>query len=162
MLGFTVTTQGAVADIKVEKSSGFQKLDNAAVLCVQGWLFKPAMREGIPVAIYQRARIGWTIPETGTPEPSHPTNIGVVTVPVWAHGGFTCERWHAGSDRPPHAAVLTFFVEPDGSTKDITITQSSGRDDVDKDAVECLGERHYNPATRDGTPIEVHITDWLY
>ncbi|HUB84891.1 MAG TPA: energy transducer TonB, partial [Rhizomicrobium sp.] len=25
LLGFTVTTQGAVADIKVEKSSGFQK-----------------------------------------------------------------------------------------------------------------------------------------
>jgi TonB family protein len=83
-------------------------------------------------------------------------------VPKWERGGFICEHDHFGSQAPPKPVILSFSVEPDGSVEDIAVVRSSGEPATDKDAVHCLGERHYVPAKQDGTPVEVHISDWVY
>lgn len=46
---FTITTDGMVKGISVAKSSGHDALDQAAVLCVATWHYKPAMQDGTPV-----------------------------------------------------------------------------------------------------------------
>ena len=164
IVAFTITADGKVSDASVETSSGNKQLDSASVLCVEGWLFKPATSNGQAVALRTKADFSWkTTSASDTPSPDSPEGQRLVTVPVWAYGGMQCEQWHAiGSTKPERPVVLSFFVETDGSVKGITIVQSSGHDDIDKDAINCLGGRHYHPAKQDGKPIEVRISDWLY
>jgi len=86
-----------------------------------------------------------------------------ISVPVWAHGGFRCEQWYAvGSQKSPRHVILTFSVEPDGSVKDVALSQSSGSDKIDADAIACLQERRYHPAKQHGKPIEYRLTESMY
>jgi periplasmic protein TonB len=50
-VAFTVTTEGSVTDPKLVKSSGSERLDQAALSCVLGWHYKPAIQNGKPVAM---------------------------------------------------------------------------------------------------------------
>ena len=158
---FTITTQGTVSDPSVVNSSGDPDLDSAALLCMKAWLFKPATVNGQPVAASWTAVYSWQV-EEGMNKPDTPDPARVVTAPQWQRGGFACEDWYTGTSRPAHAVVMTFFVETDGSVKDVTVSQSSGNPDIDNDAIKCLSQRHYVPAKEGDTPIEVHISDFLY
>ncbi len=51
LLRVTVTDSGAVKDAKVVKSSGYSRLDAAAVSCVSGWQYAPATQAGKPITI---------------------------------------------------------------------------------------------------------------
>jgi protein TonB len=50
-LSVTVGPDGRVADIAVAKSSGFDRLDKAALEAVRHWRWSPTMRNGEAVAI---------------------------------------------------------------------------------------------------------------
>ena len=50
LIRVTVAPSGRVESASLEKSSGFPRLDSAALAGVRGWTFKPATREGHPVA----------------------------------------------------------------------------------------------------------------
>lgn len=57
-----VGTDGSVTGVNVATGSGFTELDEAAVKCVQnGWRFKPAMNQGVPVAGSKQYRILWKL-----------------------------------------------------------------------------------------------------
>ncbi|MCH8685151.1 energy transducer TonB [Pedomonas mirosovicensis] len=47
----TVGTDGRVADIEVFKSSGFHRLDRAALAAVRKWRWSPTVRDGAPVPV---------------------------------------------------------------------------------------------------------------
>lgn len=47
----TVGTDGRVADIRVSTSSGFSRLDNAALSAVKKWRWAPIVRGGQPVSV---------------------------------------------------------------------------------------------------------------
>ncbi|NIJ08781.1 protein TonB [Sphingomonas vulcanisoli] len=44
-----ISSQGTVEDIKVAKSSGFDRLDDAALSAVRKWRFRPGTQAGVPV-----------------------------------------------------------------------------------------------------------------
>jgi len=69
-MGFTITTQGTVADLVVLNSSGYSDLDQDATDCVRGWIYRPAMVEGNPVAAPWLAtvRYGNPLPESAAIE----------------------------------------------------------------------------------------------
>jgi TonB family protein len=159
-LAFQITAEGKVSNVVVQSSSGSAQLDAAARLCVMGWLYKPEMQDGKPVAVPGSVRITWTSPDEDGQ--SAQAKSAMISVPIWKRGGYSCIGWHTGSKLPPHNVVMSFFVETDGSVKDVTVSQSSGDAEADSDAVKCLSERHYEPAKQDGKPLEVHISDWLY
>ena len=59
MLHFTVTADGGVKDITIVKSSGANKLDSAAVICVSGWRYIPATKNGNPIEKLWVANVDW-------------------------------------------------------------------------------------------------------
>jgi len=58
---FSVMTDGTVAGPKVVKSSGFQRLDDAAVQCVARWRYHPAMSGGKPMAVSLEANVRYQL-----------------------------------------------------------------------------------------------------
>lgn len=48
-LALTVTAEGLAKDVRIKKTSGYARLDKAAVEAVKGWRFRPARRFGQPV-----------------------------------------------------------------------------------------------------------------
>lgn len=47
-----VSEQGAATDVQIEKSSGLERLDNAAINAVKRWLFIPAKKNNQPISAY--------------------------------------------------------------------------------------------------------------
>jgi protein TonB len=63
LMSFHVTADGSVTGATVAKSSGSQRLDDAAVSCVERWHYKAATQDGVPVETPWQANVVWTIPK---------------------------------------------------------------------------------------------------
>lgn len=50
LLSVRVNANGEAAQVRVHRSSGFSRLDQAALQCVKAWRFVPARREGLAVS----------------------------------------------------------------------------------------------------------------
>jgi len=57
LLKFTVNADGTVANVAVSKSSGYSRLDEAAVRCAADWEYHPATQGGKPIAINYEASV---------------------------------------------------------------------------------------------------------
>jgi TonB family protein len=65
-LAIVIAPDGKVADVKVEKSSGFARLDDAAVAAVKsGWLYTPAVKDGQAIACRWRTTVAWAMRGNG-------------------------------------------------------------------------------------------------
>lgn len=56
-MSFMVTPSGTVKDVTIIGSSGYPRLDLAAVVCVTRWTYAPATRNGRPVEAPWKARV---------------------------------------------------------------------------------------------------------
>lgn len=54
---FTIGADGAVSNVSLSKSSGYSRLDEAAVRCVSDWGYNPGTAGGKPVAMTQEASV---------------------------------------------------------------------------------------------------------
>ena len=62
IIGFTIQQDGTTADIEVVNSSVDKVFDRAAINAARGWTYKPATRNGQPIARYnKRARMLFSI-----------------------------------------------------------------------------------------------------
>ena len=61
LLSFKVLTDGTVGDVTVAKSSGFPRLDDAAVSCAGHWHYKPQTVDGSPVEANWQANVQWKL-----------------------------------------------------------------------------------------------------
>src|SRR4030088_2463679 len=52
------------------------------------------------------------------------------------------------------ATVLSYIIEADGSVRNVIVARSSGNDSLDLYAAACVADRHYEPATQNGHPVE--------
>ena len=57
LVQFTIGADGSISNVKVERSSGYPQLDNAAVSCVSEWSYHPAMQDGKPIAVSYEAKV---------------------------------------------------------------------------------------------------------
>jgi protein TonB len=60
-LSFHITTDGGVTGVSVAQSSGHDRLDQAAVTCVQTWHYKPAVQNGQPVEVPWQSQVKFAL-----------------------------------------------------------------------------------------------------
>jgi TonB family protein len=65
VLKVLVMENGRVGEIRIEESSGFEILDEAAIKSVRKWVFSPAKRNGIPVSSWVKIPIRFELNEAG-------------------------------------------------------------------------------------------------
>ncbi len=63
MLAVHVSRDGRAADVRVEQSSGFEDLDEAAQKAVRGWRFKPAEAGGVRIETAVRVPVRFQLEE---------------------------------------------------------------------------------------------------
>ncbi|WP_444787191.1 energy transducer TonB [Rheinheimera sp. NSM] len=63
VLQLTVLASGKVADVTVQQSSGYARLDQAALLAVQHWRYQPAQRGGEAIDHRYRQRVEFSLTE---------------------------------------------------------------------------------------------------
>ncbi len=82
-----VSPQGAVTDVRVVKSSGFDALDDAAVNCAKERLYRPAIRNGVPIAGQSQATIKFALGEPPGGQfagAEHTAVLNWVRSPLWS------------------------------------------------------------------------------
>ncbi len=57
LLSIYVLENGRVGDVKLDQSSGYAKLDDAALREARRWRLQPGMRDGVPVAMWKQIPI---------------------------------------------------------------------------------------------------------
>ena len=62
-LAFTVMADGTVSGVKVSKSSGSDRLDDAAVDCVQRWHYRPGIKDDQLVDSPMTVTVDWKLGE---------------------------------------------------------------------------------------------------
>jgi periplasmic protein TonB len=63
VLQLTVLASGKVADVTVQQSSGYPRLDQAALSAVQHWRYQPAQRAGEAIDYRYRQRVEFSLTE---------------------------------------------------------------------------------------------------
>jgi TonB family C-terminal domain len=58
-----IGVNGQVTETKIELSSGYPELDDSAVSTVSGWKFRPAFKDGAPVASWARVPVSFSLPK---------------------------------------------------------------------------------------------------
>ena len=157
IIGLKIGTAGTVDNSVIVQSSGSPQLDWASQICVKAWLYNPATRGGQPIEAWLAAEINWRLVHRGESEPATPANA--VTPPTRKYRASKCEWWHY---HKTSGVLLAFYVELDGSVKNPSILKSSGNPAVDKDALDCVVQRAYEPATQNGKPVEVRLTEQMF
>jgi protein TonB len=61
LLSFHVMPDGSVSNVTVAKSSGSDRLDQAAVSCAERWRYKPATMDGTPMETPWQANVQWKL-----------------------------------------------------------------------------------------------------
>ena len=54
LLSIQVLESGRVGEVRIEKSSGFQRLDDSALREARRWRFRPGTRDGVPVVMWKQ------------------------------------------------------------------------------------------------------------
>jgi TonB family protein len=60
-LSFTVAADGALSDMKITKSSGSDRLDDAAKDCVAKWRYRPALKDNVLVDAPMTVKVTWNL-----------------------------------------------------------------------------------------------------
>ncbi|HTT97121.1 MAG TPA: TonB family protein [Rhizomicrobium sp.] len=168
LASFTVAPNGSVKDVWLADKSGIAAIDDAAKTCAGAWRYRPATRAGKPVekvwqdVIRWNARVGATNVITVSNRPPPPpggqqTHEQIVT-PVSVGRPHSCESYYPKAAIDAHAqgtTLMSFRVTADGSTKDVTVTKSSGNADLDAAAQTCVAQWKYRPAMSNGAPVEM-------
>ena len=61
MLRVLVGTDGLPQQVELQTSSGYDRLDKAAIAAVQRWKFVPGTRNGVPEAMWNRVPVNFVL-----------------------------------------------------------------------------------------------------
>jgi protein TonB len=67
-LAFQVRADGTVDGVSVAKSSGSDRLDDAAVNCVAKWHYRPGIKDGVLADMPLKVSVAWSLEEAASPE----------------------------------------------------------------------------------------------
>jgi TonB family protein len=143
LMSFTVTTDGLVQNPVVATSSGNADLDAGATACVKTWKYKPAIKDGEPVAVPWQSKIHWI------QDPWHTPLVEKQPAPAC-----DVDRTRIAEAKPGAETIIRYQVATDGTVGDIALTQPSGDAALDKSVTDCMAKIRFEPvADADGKPI---------
>ena len=179
LAGFTVAADGSVKDVWIVDKSQVAAIDDAAKACVSAWRYRPATRDGKPVAKPWQDVMRWEMrippapagapltsitvaakPPPASPNPRQPQPQPQIITPVSVGRPHTCANFYppeAVEARAQGRVLLSFHIATDGTTKDLSIATSSGNADLDAASLSCAAQWLYRPAMVAGAPVE---TPW--
>jgi TonB family protein len=160
-LDIVVLANGTVGDVRVTKSLE-PGLDAQAIVSAKQWLFKPAMKDGSPVnmivglAIEFRLRGVPPANPAAVPKAAAPNTQGIVPPkPVKSvNPKYTSEAMRAKIQGNVDVEIV---VLTDGSVGDARVTKSLDPG-LDEAAVAAAQQWRFQPATKDGQPVEYTAT----
>jgi TonB family protein len=152
VLDFLIKPDGSIADVKVARSSGFARLDGAAVdAAKQRWHFDPVLVNGKPVSCRNRVGVAWKM--DWSPEQLEQSGFPVVRL--------------GASDYPPgslakHESGMTLvmaLVSANGKITHAIASQSSGSAELDAKAIDYVesGRWQVAPAQVSGKAVTAMI-----
>lgn len=142
-LGFDVTSKGEVSDAKVIQSSGDASLDSAALSCLVkahlAWDMsnQHAIRGGLVANGY--AEVNWV--QGGTSTLFFACPYPIIPLRLQQQGEVS----------------VSFRILNDGTVTGVTVTKSSGFEDLDNAALSCAAQSRYAPLTGQGG-LDWHAT----
>lgn len=159
VLSFTIDENGDVHDLKVSRSSGISGLDEAALSCAARWHYKPAMRDGKPVAIPWSAAVQFRVTDPLVPPVLvEKENASSGSNPLPPDGRGHCSGPPDLIGHDIHGATtVRFEVTETGNVRNISVVESSGNKELDDAAISCAQSRLYKPASRGGSPMAVFV-----
>ncbi len=154
-IAFTVATDGSIKNITVDKSSGDDRLDRAALRCAKNWDgYQPAMQNGVPVEVPWKAVVLWSL------GPNMPQPDGSSIIPIATGAKHICPASTSNTD-PPLRALLAFTIEPDGNVTKTEVILSSGNAGFDASAIACVGAWRWQPRLVNGQPVQMVWRAWI-
>ena len=173
VLNVTVGPDGHVTEATVESSSGYQRLDAAAVRIAKTlWVYEPQTRDGQPVSVRTSVEVNWPLPlgsaEAFLLDVALPGLGARVTV---IRPGTTEANVIVADDYPDASverneqgeALLKIYVLEDGRVGEAVIEVSSGYERLDNAALRAVtGRWQFTPGTVNGQAAPMWILVRVY
>jgi TonB family protein len=142
LLNIRIAADGTIHDPVLVAKSGTD-FDAAALECAPHLTMLPILVGGAPAEVGWQIEILWREGHSFYNIP----NSADMSACVYPRAA---TREHRGGDN-----TVAYTIEGDGSVTNVTLTQSSGSEDLDDLAVACAGARRYAPPTVGGKPARV-------
>jgi TonB family protein len=141
IVAFTIAKDGTVKDISVDRSSGSDALDQAALACAARWLYVPAERDGQWIEVPWKAQITSAVHQ-GDPDP-------IAAQSCHRYRGSEAERAAANK-----TALFVFWIDTNGHLTPPYLLRSSGSPSFDAAAADCIADWDFIAADVNGHSID--------
>ena len=157
-----VAEDGTVTKAKVQKPSGVDMLDQSALEAAYKCRYKPAEKDGKPVAVWVTYKVDFTLDgsikviENPLPEPIDFVSVEVYPemireeVPVYPK--------EAKDEGIEGIVWVKALVDADGTVARAIVGKSSGHKSLDEAALTAAEKCQYKPALQNGKPTAVWVT----
>ncbi|MGN6517183.1 MAG: energy transducer TonB [Rhizomicrobium sp.] len=144
-LSFVIKSNGTVSDVKVVRSSGSLRLDDASVEAAKQAIYSQPKLGNQPIACSHYLRINWKL-EGQAGGGLWQSEIVVLTPPeaLYPPGALAEHREGVTS--------MAVTLAKNGSLMKVAVMRSSGSDDLDAAAVAFAKTRSFKPGEVDGHP----------
>ncbi len=148
-LDLVIGPDGKVAEAKVEKSSGFARLDDAALAAAKArWLYTAPTQDGKPIACRWKADVKWAL---------HGLDIGpgaIINVETMGPDDYPAS---ARAAREEGVVGVVVAVDDNGKVLETKLSHSSGYADLDDASLLLARKWTVTPARLKGKPVKTAI-----
>lgn len=179
-LGVTIAEDGTVKDVNVR--AGDPLLADAAVEAVKLWRYKPFVVQGTAVEVPTVITVTFALqgngqvslseqagdPGSATALAAPPASVNSTEpYPIYAVGGEVKPPKRAYTPEPSYTesarrakkqgtVALAIVITPEGEVHDVEVCKNL-EPSLDQEAVETVRRWKFEPATKDGKPVAVHV-----
>ncbi len=157
-ISLRVKTDGTVSSPKVAKSSGSNLLDQAALAAADKYRFKPALRDGKPVAVWVSFAVNFVLDSEEKHVPPADTFIAVDIAPEIVKQVDPTYPPEAIAGKIEGKVFIRLFVDSSGKVEKATVAESSGNKLLDDSALDAAQKFLFKPAKKGNQPVGVWVT----
>jgi TonB family protein len=145
---FRIAADGEAVETQVAQSSGWLSLDAAATAAVSKCIFKPALRDGVPVSTWSTVQYAWHTGD-GVASAYRPSPPSLVNGSCNGALGLDIA---AASDTAT-SVKYRFITTADGQATQVRAERRAPDPQTDAAAVAFLSSCWFQPAMKDGQPV---------